>query len=195
MNLDNFKVMYKENRVEIQDKEKIKKKLQKLLGNNNISSKPIDLIAYSKDATLLSMNWTLEGKLPALPDFITWPENPSQISEILKMANEEKIPVIPYAEGSSVVGGSIPICGGIIIDMKKFNKVLEINDENLTVTAQTGINGMNLERYLNAKGYTSGHIPQSQLGQSPGRGPWPLHRCPARCLPHRSAHSPPQTCA
>lgn len=174
VNLENFEIVYGKSRVEIQDREKIERKLQKILGSNNFSSKPIDLMAYSKDATLLSMNWSLEGKLAALPDFITWPENSSQISEIFKLANKEKIPVVPYAEGSSVVGGSIPIYGGIIIDMKKFDAVLDINDENLTVTAQTGINGMNLERHLNAKGYTSGHIPQSLYTSS--LGGWLSHK-------------------
>jgi alkyldihydroxyacetonephosphate synthase len=67
-----------------------------------------------------------------------------------------------------VVGGAIPLKGGIILDMKKLNKIIEINDENLSVTVETGINGMNLERYLNAKGYTSGHIPQSLYTSSVG---------------------------
>jgi len=174
VNIDNFEIMYKERRVEIHDKQRIENKLLKILGNRNFSSKAIDLMAYSKDATLLSMNWTIEGKLAALPHFITWPENNSQIFEILKIANEEKIPVIPYAEGSSVVGGSLPIYGGIIIDMKKFNKILSINPENLTVTVQTGINGMNLERYLNAEGYSSGHIPQSLYTSS--LGGWLAHK-------------------
>jgi alkyldihydroxyacetonephosphate synthase len=168
VNIENFEVMYDKGRVKIHDKEKIEKNLREILGDENISSKAIDLIAYSKDATLLSMNWTIEGKLAALPDFITWPENSSQISEILKLANKDKIPVTPYAEGSSVVGGSLPVNGGIIIDMKKFNNILSINDENLTVTVEAGINGMNLERYLNAKGYTSGHIPQSLYTSSLG---------------------------
>jgi alkyldihydroxyacetonephosphate synthase len=168
VNLDNFEIMYKDNRVNIHDKQKIEENLKGILGTKNFSSKSIDLMAYSKDSTLISMNWTIEGKLAALPDFITWPEDSSQISEILKFANKEKIPVIPFAEGSSVVGGSLPIFGGIVIDMKKFNDVLSINDQNLTVTAQAGINGMNLERYLNAKGYTSGHIPQSLYTSSLG---------------------------
>jgi len=58
--------------------------------------------------------------------------------------------------------------------MKKFNKILMINDKNLTVTAQTGINGMNLERILNSKGYTTGHIPQSIYISS--LGGWIAHR-------------------
>ena len=168
MDLKEFELIYNENRVKIKDKSKIESKLKEIVGLNNVSTKEIDLLAYTKDSTLLTINWEIQGKIAGLPDFITWPETTEQICEILKLANQEKIPVIPYGEGSGVVGGAIPIYGGIIIDMKKFNKVLEINDKNLTVTVETGINGMNLERYLNAKGYTGGHIPQSLYTSSVG---------------------------
>ncbi|MBY8990366.1 MAG: FAD-binding oxidoreductase [Candidatus Lokiarchaeota archaeon] len=174
MDLKEFELIYKENRVIIKDKPEIESKLKKIVGLNNISTKEVDLLAYTKDSTLLAFNWEIEGKIAGLPDYITWPETTEQISEILKLANREKIPVIPYGEGSGVVGGAIPLYGGIIIDMKKFNRVLEINDKNLTVTAEAGINGMNLERHLNAKGYTSGHIPQSLYISS--LGGWIAHR-------------------
>ena len=174
MNLENFELIYKENRVKIEDKPKIKSKLGEIVGHKNISDNEIDIFAYTKDTTLLTLNWTLEGKIAGLPDFIVWPDTPEQISTILKLANEEKIPIIPFSEGSGVVGGAIPIYGGIILDMKKFNRVLEINDKDLTVTVESGINGMNLERYLNAKGYTGGHIPQSLYTSSVGG--WIAHR-------------------
>ena len=174
MNIENFELIYKDNRVKIEDKPKIKAKLGEIVGIENISDNEIDILAYSKDTTLLTLNWTLEGKIAALPDFIVWPDNTEQISSILKLANEENIPVIPFSEGSGVVGGAIPIYGGIILDMKKFNKILEINDKDLTVTVEAGTNGMNLERYLNAKGYTGGHIPQSLYTSSVGG--WIAHR-------------------
>jgi len=174
MDLKEFDLIYNKNRVEIKNKNEIKTKLIKLIGKSNISDEEVDLLAYTKDDTLISMNWTIQGKIAALPDFITWPENKEQISAILNLANIEKIPIIPFAEGSGVVGGAIPIYGGIILDMKKFNKIIELNNKNLTVTAQTGINGMNLERYLNAKGYTLGHIPQSLYTSS--LGGWIAHR-------------------
>jgi alkyldihydroxyacetonephosphate synthase len=174
MDLRDFELIYKENRIEIKDKSKIASKLAEIVGNENVSTKELDLLAYSKDSTLLSFNWEIEGKIAGLADFITWPETAKQISEILKLANKEKIPVIPFGEGSGVVGGAIPLYGGIIIDMKKFNRIIKINDANLTVTAEAGINGMNLERYLNAKGYTSGHIPQSLYTSS--LGGWIAHR-------------------
>jgi len=174
MNIENFELIYKDNRVIIKDKPKIKARLSEVVGNENVSDSEIDILAYNKDTTLLTLNWTLEGKIAALPDFIVWPETPEQISSILRLANEEKIPVIPFSEGSGVVGGAIPIYGGIILDMKKFNKILEINDKDLTVTVEAGTNGMNLERYLNAKGYTGGHIPQSLYTSSVGG--WIAHR-------------------
>jgi alkyldihydroxyacetonephosphate synthase len=174
MKIENFELIYKDNRVKLKDKPKLKLKLSKIVGIENVSDNEIDILAYTKDSTLLAFNWTLEGKIAGLPDLIVWPDTPEQISSILKVANEEKIPVIPYSEGSGVVGGAIPIYGGIILDMKKFNKILEINDKDLTITVETGTNGMNLERYLNAKGYTSGHIPQSLYTSSVGG--WIAHR-------------------
>jgi len=168
MDLKDFELIYSENRCEIKDKEAIKTQLIKIVGENNVSTKDIDLLAYSKDTTLITLNWAIQGKLAGLADFITWPETPEQISDLLKLANKEKIPVTPYAEGSGVVGGAIPIYGGIIVDMKKLNKIIEINEKNLTVTVEAGINGMNLERYLNEKGYRCGHIPQSIYTSSVG---------------------------
>ena len=174
MKFNEFELIYKNDRKEIKNPAKLESELKEIIGKQNVSTEPIDIFAYTKDSTLIAFNWTLQGKIASLPDIITWPETIEQISEILKYANKEKIPVIPYAEGSGVVGGALAIRGGIILDMKKFNKVLEINDKDLTVTAQTGINGMNLERFLNDKGYTTGHIPQSLYTSS--LGGWIAHR-------------------
>ena len=146
MNLENFELIYKDNRCEIEDKQKIISKLIEILGKDNVSDEEIDILAYTKDMTLISLNWVIQGQIAGLPDIITFPETIDQISKILKLANEEKIPVIPYAEGSGVVGGAIAVFGGIIIDLKKFNKILSINDKDLTVTCEAGVNGMNLER-------------------------------------------------
>lgn len=174
MDFNDYNLIYDKDRTRIQDKKKIQNELRKMVGDNNVSTNEIDIFAYSKDGTVIGHNWTLEGSIAGLADFITWPETKEHIIEILKLANKEKIPVIPYAEGSGVVGGAIPVKGGIIIDMKKFNKILDINDKDLTVTVETGINGMNLERYLNAKGYTCGNIPQSIYTSSVGG--WIAHK-------------------
>ncbi len=59
MDLKDFELIYNENRVKIKDKNKIKSKLRNILGEPNFSDKSIDLLAYSKDATLIGYNWTL----------------------------------------------------------------------------------------------------------------------------------------
>ena len=174
MKLEEFDIIYNQNRVTIKDKKKLENDLIKILGKENLLLDELDLFAYTKDSTLIGHNWILEGKIAARPDFVALPENEEQIIQILKLANQEKIPVVPYGEGSGVVGGAIPVRGGIIIDMKKFNSVIAINDKDLTVTVETGMNGMNLERYLNAKGYTCGHIPQSIYTSSVGG--WIAHK-------------------
>ena len=57
--------------------------------------------------------------------------------------------------------GTVPLKGGIIIDLKRLDKVIAIDEKSLTVTAQAGINGQILEEALNARGYTLGHFPAS----------------------------------
>ena len=174
MDFKDFKLIFKDNRFQIKDKQAIISQLCDIVGEKNVSDKEIDLLAYTNDSTLITLNWMIEGKIAGKPDLIVWPGNTEQISKVLKLANKEKVPIIPFAEGSGVVGGAIPIYGGIVLDMKQFNKVLEINEKNLTTTVEAGINGMNLERILNAKGFTGGHIPQSIYTSSVGG--WIAHR-------------------
>ncbi|MBU7033304.1 MAG: FAD-binding oxidoreductase [Theionarchaea archaeon] len=146
----------------------IRKSLEKIISKRNVSDTYLDRISYSKDYWPIALRWMLEGKIAALPDIITWPSTAEQISCILSLANDQHIPVIPFGEGSGVLGGVVPVYGGIIVDMKKMDSILAINDTNLTVTVQSGINGMNLERTLNHEGYTMGHIPQSLYCSSLG---------------------------
>ena len=68
MNIENFELIYKDNRVKIKDKSKVKARLSEIVGNENVSDNEIDILAYNKDSTLLTLNWTLEGKIAALPD-------------------------------------------------------------------------------------------------------------------------------
>ena len=156
-----YEVVYKREELSDEKEKEVLSKLQDILGKKNVSIKEIDKLSYSKDYWPIALRWTLEGKVAALPDFIVWPESTEQVSQILVLANAEEIPVVPFGEGSGVLGGAVPVKGGIVVDMKKMGTISEINKENLTVTVQPGINGMNLERALNSKGYTMGHIPQS----------------------------------
>ncbi|MFW9784409.1 MAG: hypothetical protein ACFFFB_19170, partial [Candidatus Heimdallarchaeota archaeon] len=94
MDLKDFELIYKENRSTIEDIQKIKKKIEDIVGEKNVSTNAVDILAYTKDTSLITLNWSLEGKIAGLPDFVIWPESKEQISKVLKLANQEKIPII-----------------------------------------------------------------------------------------------------
>ncbi len=148
------------------DSEFIKKLMD--IFDGDVSTKEEDRIIYSRDYWPIALKWFLDKKLPALPHAIVWPQNVEQISALMKIANEYRVPIIPYGGGSGVMGAAVPIYGGVVVDMKKMDKIVSISDENLMARVQTGINGMNLERWLNHHGYTLGHIPQSLYCSSLG---------------------------
>jgi len=68
---------------------------------------------------------------------------------------------VPFGGGSGVCGGTWALRGGIALDLKRMNRVLRVDSRNMTVRAQTGINGELLERELKRKGLTLGHFPSS----------------------------------
>ncbi len=136
------------------------RKLFERLGRRKISTKPADLFSYSHDYWLVTFHWLLQGRVPALPDAVLWPESRDDVVEILNVAYEEGVPVYPYGGGSGVLGGTVPEYGGIVVDMKRMRSI-DIHEEDLILEAETGVNGHYLEEYLNRRGYTLGHIPQS----------------------------------
>lgn len=88
------------------------------------------------------------------------PLNVEQVSKVVKFAASKKLPVLSRGGGSSVTGASVPH-GGIVIDMTEMNQVLDLDEDNRTVTVQAGIKLADLERRLNRKGFTLGQFPQS----------------------------------
>ncbi len=101
------------------------------------------------------------------PDFVITPNSHEEIQYIVKQAGENKVAVIPYGGGSNVVG-ALSMDGlqnkfdfKCTLDLRKFKKLIKIDVEHLTATFECGIYGPELEKILNAKGYTLGHFPQS----------------------------------
>ncbi len=84
-----------------------------------------------------------------------------QVSEVLKFLNDNKVDVVPRTGGSSVTRGLEPVAGGVILDGSDMNEILEINEEDMYVTAKCGTPLEYIENCLNQKGYTAGHFPQS----------------------------------
>ncbi|MEG1431425.1 FAD-binding oxidoreductase [Eubacterium sp.] len=89
------------------------------------------------------------------------PKNTQEVSAVMAYLNGHGIDAVPRTGGSSVTMGLEPAEGGVIIDGSEMNQILEIDETNRMVTAQCGTPLEYLEEQLNARGYTTGHYPQS----------------------------------
>ena len=96
-----------------------------------------------------------------MADMILNPASAEEVSRILKIANYYKIPVYTWGGGSGSQGGALPMTNGIIIDMKRMNRVLDFDVESMTVQVETGMNFQQLEWYANERGFSLMHYPSS----------------------------------
>ena len=99
---------------------------------------------YSKDEL---------GTLVSKPDVLIFVQSALEISKIMKYANEEKIPVVVRGSGTGLVGGCVPMAGGIVICTSKMNKILELDENNLTLTVEPGVLLFEIYQYVESRGY------------------------------------------
>ncbi|MGQ9619065.1 MAG: FAD-binding oxidoreductase, partial [Candidatus Aminicenantia bacterium] len=74
-----------------------------------------------------------------IPDIVLKPTSSNQISQILKIANRERIPVTPRGAGSGLSGGCIPICGGIVLSLERMNRLIEVDKTNMVAIVEPGM--------------------------------------------------------
>jgi glycolate oxidase len=118
-------------------------RLIEIVGKENFTDQLEELVPYSYDA---SMN-------VHRPNAAVWPESTQQVAGIVRFANEYKIPVVPRGAGTSLSGGVIPIQGGIIIDLSRMNRIIEISIENRYAQVQAGVVCDDLNRALAKHGF------------------------------------------
>ncbi len=139
----------------------LENELVDIVGRANVFTEEEDRRIYAVDYFWVPRMYVDRGKVPPIPDFVVLPGSPDEVSRIVKLANIYRIPVIPWGGGSGSQGGTTPVYGGITLDLKRMNRLIEINRDAQTVTAEAGINGYELESALNRAGFTLGHLPAS----------------------------------
>ena len=142
---------------------KIYQKLENIVKEKYISNSLYVRHAYSRNVDLV---------LQGVPDIVIRPKDAQEISEILKIANEENIAVIPRGGGDCEFGGSKPIGdGGIVLETKRMNRVINLDQDNLIVTVEAGISWGKLNEYLCHFGlYTGCMGPGSGMTAAVGGG-------------------------
>ena len=111
----------------------------------------------------LAIGWAAEGAVPQRPAAVVRPTSTAQVSAVLAACNEVGVPVTPAAGRSGVCGGSVPVHGGLSLDMTACAGVDEIDEVSLLADVRAGTFGPDLEAALGqaGDGYTLGHWPQS----------------------------------
>ena len=127
--------------------------LGRIVGEKFVSVGRVDLSIYNHDPLLPARD------LADLPQAVVRPADETEVQALVRFAAAEKIPLLPNGSGGS--GAAAPGGRGIVIDLKRLDRILAIDEQGLTVTAEAGIAGEILERGLNLRGFTLGHFPSS----------------------------------
>ncbi len=128
-------------------KQTIQSRLIEILGTGNVISKKVDLLAYARDLT----------PYLAVPDVVVFPKSRNDIIAILGIAKEKGIPVTPRGGGASFQGSSLPVRGGIVLDLSRMNTILEISKEDMVAVVQPGVRYETFEHELSMHGLTFPH--------------------------------------
>ena len=117
----------------------ILKSLIDIVGDKGVSNAPEELWFYARDPGVLS---------PHNPDYVVAPKTTEQVQKIVQLANREKIPIVPMGNGVALTGLVIPLKGGIVLDMKRMNKILEVNEKARYAVVEGGTSQGVLKAYL-----------------------------------------------
>ncbi|MFP5113914.1 glycolate oxidase subunit GlcD [Bacillaceae bacterium C204] len=121
----------------------VKEKLISIVTKDNFDDSQVERLVYSYDAT---------PNFQSMPDAVMSPRNSAEVSQILKVCNEYKIPIVPRGSGTNLCAGTCPTEGGIVLLFKHMNQILEIDEENLTITVQPGVITLDLINKVEEKG-------------------------------------------
>jgi glycolate oxidase len=116
----------------------ILKSITEIVGKDAVITRHADLEKYSHDET---------EDLSFYPEVVVKPRTAEEISALLKLCNEHLIPVTPRGAGTGLAGGALPVLGGLLISMERFNKILNIDEQNLQATVEPGVI---TEEFMNA---------------------------------------------
>ncbi|NQT56542.1 MAG: FAD-binding protein [Desulfobacteraceae bacterium] len=123
----------------VKSKDLILKELASIVGEKNATAAKHICYAYSYDMSFVT---------PKLPDYVVMATTVEQIQGILKFANKEKIPVVPYTGGTNIGGLTIPERGGIVLDLKRMNKIIKLDPESLVAVIEPGVSHAQLASAL-----------------------------------------------
>jgi glycolate oxidase len=118
-------------------------KLNKMLKPEQVTAEKEQLSKYGRDET---------EDLLFYPEIVVKPGTPEEVSAIVKLCNEERIPVTTRGAGTGLSGAALPVKGGLLLSMEKFNRIVEIDERNLQATVEPGVINYIFQEEVKKKG-------------------------------------------
>ena len=118
------------------------KKISHIVGPEHLLTSKDLLAEYASDAT----------KLEFMPDAVVVPGNSEEVSSILRLATARGFPVVPRGAGSGMSGGALPIEGGVVMAMHRFDRILTIDQDNLICKVEPGVITLDLQKAVEKVG-------------------------------------------
>jgi alkyldihydroxyacetonephosphate synthase len=139
--------------------------LEAAAGVEKVSTGDLDRVVHGRGKSLTDLMRQRRGDLGRLPDVVVRPTSEEQVAAVVRAALEADAVVIPFGGGTSISGSLEPEAGEtrpvISVDMARMNRVLSVDATSQLARVQAGVFGPDLERQLNARGWTCGHFPDS----------------------------------
>ena len=139
----------------------VKAALAAAVGADVITTAPEELDAYTADTYWPALAAAAAGTPLARPEIVVRPRTEEEVAAVVATADAQRTPLVAWGGGSGTQGGALATHGGIVVDLRSLDRILEIDDTSMTVTAQAGVNGKRLEAELNARGLMLPHYPAS----------------------------------
>lgn len=143
------------------DIEKLYEKLIAIVGQRRVKVDKVERLLYSHDLAPLPKEAGLAFKLT--PDAVVLPQSAVEVSEIVKLACAEHIPIVPRGAATWGFGGAVPCQGGIVLDMSFMNSVLRVDTDNMEVEVEAGCVWKKIYDMALQKGLFIGSYPSSIL--------------------------------
>ena len=125
------------------------------------STQPVDLAEHARDWWPLAMRWALQSQVPQLPLVVASPRNIDEVQRAMRICAAHDVPVTVTAGRSGVSGASIPLFGGVVLNINELQGVVSVDRTSGVVEVLAGTFGPDLERAVAEHSLTVGHFPQS----------------------------------
>ncbi len=117
----------------------IVRELENLVGSDYVTTSRADLYIYSQDLTQAPPKW---------PDIAVLPGSLDELRAVIHLANREKIAVTPYVAGGNIGGLAIPQQGGILLDLKRMDRIIEVSETDMYAVVEPGVTFGHIKAYL-----------------------------------------------